>query len=599
MADKIADVYYEVGYKVNDTGLKKADGELKKVGKSVDGAKKGADGFGNSLVAVGSKVAGFVAVGATVVALGTRINNATNEFAKFDYQLAKVNAKGDQSAKSFKILKDASFEAGKATVFSATESAKGLEYMAMAGWSAVDSAKALPAVLDTAVVAGEDLALVSDIMTDTMTVFDLGADKATHFADVLAYSSNKSNTSISMMGEAMKYAGPPMATLGSTAEETAAIFMSMADGGIKASQAGTTLRTAALSLVGPSKEAQRVIRKLRLETKDSSGNFLGMTKIMERLEDKTKDMTNIQKAQTLETLFGKQAVSGMMVALEQGTAKINKNTQALKNNNGYARKSAEYMAGTLQGQILATASKHEALSLIVGEVFAPFKLEGVKLYNRALDELLEVLTPTEETLLAIEGSLIVVGNGFRFMGESIEFMLKPLKYIMDSKIFNFYKDLMTLKYPREFLGKLAFGEEGLKGTLADFAREKQLGEEFAKGEFELPEEYKPVAGAPVREDRKTFEELAGFNTEQSMARAGILNNIKMPVSREVIERGTYNTGSTNFSPSYNLSGMNLYFPEGAKVNDPKEIQDLVQKTVLKTLEEKDKRLMNQINPRRR
>lgn len=590
MANKLADVFYEVGYKVNEAGLKKADDKLLKVDDDVKKVKKGTDDFGASLLSIGSKVAGVVAVGSAIIGTANKINQVTNIFAEFDYQLAKVNAKGDQTTESFNVLKQAAFEAGKNTIFSSKQAAQGLEYMAMAGWSAVDSAKALPAVLDTAVVAGEDLALVSDIMTDTMTVFKLGADQANHFADVLAYSANKSNTSIGMMGEAMKYAAPPMSVLGSSAEETAALFMSMADGGIKASQAGTALRASALRLVNPTKEANNVMRKLRLQTKDSSGNFIGMTKILEQLELKTKNMTNAQKAQTLSVLFGTEAVSGIMVALEQGTDKIKKNTEALKNNQGYARRSAEYMANTLQGQILATASKQEALSLVVGETFAPIKLTGVKVYNKALDKLLEILTPTEETLLAIEGAVIVVGNAFKFMGKAIDTALIPLKYIADSKVFKLYKDIFTMKYPREFIGDLAFGKEGLKGSLADIARQDMINKEVSKkGKLELLEEYKPVPGAPARE-KKSFSELTGYKPTflPTKEKERIDNNI-----------GNIRTGGTVFSPNYNLSGMSFNFPQGTNLNNPKEVQDLVQKTIIKTLEDRDKRLMNQIDPRRR
>lgn len=562
---KLADVYYEVGYKVNSNGLKKADGELKKVDGNVKKTTESSEGFGESLVSIGSKVAGIVAVGAVVLSLATGINNATNEFAKFDYQLAKVNAKGDQSAKSFKILKDASFEAGKNTVFSATQSAKGLEYMAMAGWSAVDSAKALPAVLDTAVVAGEDLALVSDIMTDTMTIFDLGADKANHFADVLAYSSNKSNTSISMMGEAMKYAGPPMATLESTAEETAAIFMSMADGGIKASQAGTTLRSAALRLVSPTKEAQKIIKKLKLETQDSNKNFIGMTSILEQLEDKTKDMTNVQKAQVMETLFGKTAISGMMVALEQGTSKIRKNTEALKSNTGYARQAAEYMSNTLQGQLLATASKQEALSLKIGETFAPAKLEMVKTYNGLLDSMIDKLSKsTEETQKLSDftvGFISIMTEGMKVVGEAIaDSVILPLKFVGNTL------DILTL-------GQFSKAVDAFVSDVAEIGEQKRVEQEYQRNQLEKSkekEEYISVPGAPVREKEKTVTELAGFKS-----------------------------AGTIFSPTYGDTNITISVPEGTNINDSTKIANLFRKTLKEELDLRDKKLENQINPRRR
>lgn len=584
MSNKLADVFYEVDYRVNKAGLKKADGELLKVDKDVKKVKNGTDDFGNSLLSIGSKVAGVVAVGSAIIGTANKINQATNLFAEFDYQLAKVNAKGDQTAESFNVLKQAAFEAGKNTVFSSKQAAQGLEYMAMAGWSAVDSAKALPAVLDTAVVAGEDLALVSDIMTDTMTVFKLGADQANHFADVLAYSANKSNTSIGMMGEAMKYAAPPMSVLGSTAEETAALFMSMADGGIKASQAGTALRASALRLVNPSKEANNVMRKLRLQTKDSSGNFIGMTKILEQLEQKTKNMTNAQKAQRLSVLFGTEAVSGIMVALEQGTDKIKKNTEALKNNQGHARKSAEYMANTLQGQILATASKQEALSIKIGETFAPAKLQLVKEYNALLDSMLEKITDnkdeTTEFGYFMRGFISIMADGMKEVGKLMEI---PLKFIDN-----------TLK----IVDAATFGQFSKAGNafIEDFkerGRQLEAEEEFYRTRAEKSSkkeyEYIPIPGSPAIE-KKSFSELTGHKPAflPTKEKERIDNNI-----------GNIRTGGTVFSPSYNLSGMNFNFPQGTNLNNPKEVQDLVQKTVIKTLENRDKRLMNQIDPRRR
>lgn len=585
MANKLADVFYEVGYKVNEAGLKKADGELLKVDKDVKKVKKGTDDFGNSLLSIGSKVAGVVAVGSAIIGTANKINQATNLFAEFDYQLAKVNAKGDQTAESFNILKQAAFEAGKKTVFSSKQAAQGLEYMAMAGWSAVDSAKALPAVLDTAVVAGEDLALVSDIMTDTMTVFKLGADQANAFADVLAYAANKSNTSISMLGESMKYAAPPMSVLGSTAEETAALFMSMADGGIKASQAGTALRASALRLVNPSKEANNVMRKLRLQTKDSSGNFIGMTKILEQLEQKTKNMTNAQKAQTLSVLLGTEAVSGIMVALEQGTDKIKKNTEALKNNQGYARKSAEYMANTLQGQILATASKQEALSLKIGETFAPAKLELVKNYNGFLDSMLQKLTDnTDETQKLSDftvGFISIMTDGMKFVGKAIEdAIIIPLKFVGKTL------DILTF-------GQFSKAANAFVEDVAEIGERKRAEQEFyrtrAEKSSKKEDEYIPVPESPVIE-KESFSELTGYKPTFLSAKEKdrIDNNI-----------GNIRTGGTVFSPSYNLSGMSFNFPQGTNLNNPKEVQDLVQKTVIKTLENRDKRLMNQIDPRRR
>lgn len=79
----------------------------------------------------------------------------------------------------------------------------------------------LPGVMNLAAASGENLGTVSDIVTDAMTAFGLSADKAGHFADVLAQASSKSNTNVGMMGETFKYVAPVAGALGYSAEDAA------------------------------------------------------------------------------------------------------------------------------------------------------------------------------------------------------------------------------------------------------------------------------------------------------------------------------------------------------------------------------------------
>lgn len=578
MSGKLADVFYELGYKVNDKGFKKVDKALKTLGKKA--------------TELGPKLAGAIGAGAGVLAYG--INKATNEFALFDDQLRKVNAKGDMTKESYNLLKNAAFEAGRETRFSATQSAKGLEFMAMAGWSATESVKALPSALNMAVVAGEDLSLVTDIMTDQMTVFNLGAEKAEHFADVLAYSANKSNTTVGMLGEAMKYAGPPMVALGSTVEETAALFMSMADGGIKASQAGTTLRTAALRLVNPNKEAARVIRKLKLETQDSTGNFIGMTKIMEQLEEKTKGMTNVQKAQVLETLVGKQAISGFMVVMSQGTDKINKNTEALKTNNGYAKKAAEYMNNSLQGALYGATSKQESLSLVIGETFAPAKLELVKAYNGLLDSMItKISDSTEETEQLSDftvGFISIMTEGMKFVGEMIyEGVVVPLKAVYE------VADILSL-------GLLSKATDGFIDHVSEIGAQKRAettfqGEQLEKTYMNKAKEI-PILGPLIPKDERP-KELP--NLVQPYLKINKENlNLKSPlnVNKSITERiRESQTNSSIFTTT--VGDININYPTGVNVNDPVKMAEIARKEVVKAINAKDKELENKLNPKRK
>ena len=47
-----------------------------------------------------------------------------------------------------------------------------MEYMAMAGWKTEDMLGGIEGVMNLASASGEDLASVSDIVTDALTAFD-------------------------------------------------------------------------------------------------------------------------------------------------------------------------------------------------------------------------------------------------------------------------------------------------------------------------------------------------------------------------------------------------------------------------------------------
>ncbi len=56
-------------------------------------------------------------------------------------------------------------------------------------------------IMNLAAASGEELAGVSDIVTDALTAFGLKASDSAQFADVLAVASSKSNTNVSLLGE--------------------------------------------------------------------------------------------------------------------------------------------------------------------------------------------------------------------------------------------------------------------------------------------------------------------------------------------------------------------------------------------------------------
>ena len=93
------------------------------------------------------------------------------------------------------------------------------------------------------------------------------------FADVLAKAASNSNTNVGMMGETFKYVAPVAGALGFSVEDCATAIGLMANSGIKASQAGTSLRSIFTRMAKPTKEVQAAMDQLGISLTNSDGSM--------------------------------------------------------------------------------------------------------------------------------------------------------------------------------------------------------------------------------------------------------------------------------------------------------------------------------------
>ena len=226
--------------------------------------------------------AAFTAAGIGAVAFTKAALSAGMEF---DSAMSRVKAISGATDDEFGQLRDKALYMGRTTKFTAAEAAEALNYMAMAGWNTEEMLDGLEGIMNLAAAGGEDLGTTSDIVTDALTAFKLTAADAGHFADVLATAASNSNTNISMMGETFKYVAPVAGTLGYNIEDTAIAIGLMANSGIKASMAGTSLRSFLTRLAKPTKESAAAMEALGISLDDGEGNMYSLMEIMEQLRD--------------------------------------------------------------------------------------------------------------------------------------------------------------------------------------------------------------------------------------------------------------------------------------------------------------------------
>lgn len=341
-----------------------ADGSLifdTKVDES--GFRKGLEKLKN----VGGKA--FLAIGKAAIAAGTAISGVGIAAVKlgmdFEAQMSRVQAIAGATGQELEELKNVALKLGAETAFSASEVAVAMENLASAGFEVNEIIAALPGNLDLAASSGADLATATDIAASILRGFQLEASEAGRVADVLAEAANRTNAGIYDMGEAMKYVAPVAQAMGISMEETAAAIGILANAGIKGSQAGTTLRGALTRLTKPTKQMQEVMNELGLEFFDAQGNMKSLAEIIKELEEGTKGLTQEQKNQAIATLFGQEALSGMLVLIEQGSDELSDLTKAFEDSSGAARAAAEIMMNNLKGAIEELQGALETLGILV------------------------------------------------------------------------------------------------------------------------------------------------------------------------------------------------------------------------------------------
>ncbi len=323
--------------------------------------------LGSSAVNLGSTLTG--AITTPLVGIGVA---AMTTFGNFEQQMNRVKAISGATGGQFDQLKQRAVELGASSVFSASEVAQAMENMASAGMNVNDIYSASAGVMDLAAVSGRDMGLAAEAVASAMNQFGIAGENATHVADVYAKAAADTNAETVDMAEAMKYAGPVMSSLNSSFEETAAAIGIMSNAGIKGSQAGTTLRTAMQRLAAPTDVAAKLMQSLGISAYNSEGQMKPISELLPHLQERLSGLSEEQRNNALNTLFGKESLSGMLALLDSAGPEFDGVVSGLQNSNGAAKEMADTMNSGLSGSIENLKGKLETAAITVSERFAPY-----------------------------------------------------------------------------------------------------------------------------------------------------------------------------------------------------------------------------------
>lgn len=417
--------------------LKTVQKDVKKLNEEIKKFRGGKPGTGGNALAAGFDKASRAGSGLTrvLIALGgiTLFIGAIKQIAQFEQAMQNVRAvtKGI-TEEEFVALNEEARRLGATTVFSATEAAGGLEFLARAGFDANEQIAALEGTLNLAAAGGLQLAEAADIASNVLSGFNLDTAEAGRVADVLAATAANSNTSVLQLGQALQFVAPVAAAFGVTLEDTSAALGVLGNAGLQASTAGTGLRRVLAVLGTRSEKTSKLLTKLGLTFDQVNPATNSLAEIIETLSN-----TTLEAGDAL-TVFGQRGAPAILAIVSQNEDlqelnEILAESQAAFDGAGEAAGQAGIRANSLIGELKGLTSAFTELLLQAGD-------NGVL---GVLRRLTVVITGVIRTFAGIQDPLDKDAVLFRQIADAVESLRFVLFALIGIKIAGFLVGMAT------------------------------------------------------------------------------------------------------------------------------------------------------------
>jgi TP901 family phage tail tape measure protein len=329
------------------SSTKVADKQLDGLQQSFDKTDKASQQLGGGLNKLATSIAGVLSVAAVV----NEFKKAIAVTMEFNATISNLSALTGAVGKDLAVFRQAAIDIGGSTSLSATQAAEAMKLIGSASPDLLKSADALKSVTQQAVTlaeaAGSTLPEAAAAVTGALNQFQLGADQAGRVINVLAAGAKEGASEITDTVAAMKEAGVVAAQSGVRFEQFNGAIQALAQGQIKASEAGTGLRN--------------ILTILNTQAKNEfKPSVVGLSAALANLQKAGLDDTQMVK------LFGRENITAAKVLLQfRGT--MDTVTTAITGTSE-AYKQARINQDNLKGDVANLSSAFETLQIAVGDL---------------------------------------------------------------------------------------------------------------------------------------------------------------------------------------------------------------------------------------
>ena len=397
-------------------------------------AARDVKGFGESISSIGE------AMLPAAVAITAGFGYSAMQFADFSYSIMRTaniaRKDGEDISVNLHRLEEAAIGVGSTLPMTINETSEAMANLARAGFDTDMIIGSIGAIGKAAEASGAEIALVSDVVTNAMSIWDLKSGdierNSERVADVIQQACNKSKMSYDKFSIALATGGNIAASYGERIEEVAALMGVFANQGVDASSIGTTMKNAYLRLGADADGAAQKLKGLGVEVFDENGKMRSMIPIMNDLHKAIKGMSDEELSPLMKSVFGMHAVAGMKKVLQsdEAMADLNALDEAMNNAQGKSQEAFEAMQQTFGGKIKLMESTFDAFvhrfGLALADIATP-ALDGITSIISALNnmdnETFSTIVKIGLAFVGMTAGMLAAGKAITLIGKLATFLI--------------------------------------------------------------------------------------------------------------------------------------------------------------------------------
>jgi len=284
-----------------------------------------------------------------------------------EFELAIKQAQavtGDMSTS----LRDFAMAASEST-HGPTELAQAYYTLGSAGLSAMQTLAVTPQILKFATAGLLDMDSAAYAVTATIKAFQMEWGQTTQVTDAFTQAMNATALQAKDFQWVMSSAGAVAKLANQDFREVVGAAAAMKDAGVQAQDAGTSIKSALLQLIDPSKEAKAIMKDLGIQVYDTQGRMKQWHEIVGEFERVLKPYNEQSRNMILTTILGSDGIRAMATGLNMGSQQLAAYVDQMKSAQGTTEETAHIMEDSFDGTLKRLNGNLERTKILLFEDF--------------------------------------------------------------------------------------------------------------------------------------------------------------------------------------------------------------------------------------